>query len=128
MAGLENDTFCCESEVVKLLTGKQRGYLRGLGAKLTPILQVGKSGISDQVIIQLEDALVARELIKVRVLPNCSQGVEEVASLLSEHAEAEIIQVIGRNMVLYKQGDQPKILIPGMDVKAKGPGSEKNRK
>jgi len=93
-----------------LLTGKQKKYLRGLATKMAPVLQVGKSGISDNVIKQLEETLIARELLKVRVLPNCPVEVSDVASILSERTQSEIVQVIGRNVVFYRRkmevGDQ----------------------
>lgn len=100
----------------ELLTGKQKRYLRSLAAKMTPLLQVGKSGISDNVINQLDDALTARELTKVRVLPNCPLEASEAASILSERTQSELIQVIGRNVVLYRQGEEPEINLPGMEV------------
>uniref|UniRef100_UPI0005CBDB9D ribosome assembly RNA-binding protein YhbY n=1 Tax=Syntrophaceticus schinkii TaxID=499207 RepID=UPI0005CBDB9D len=95
-----------------MLTGKQKRYLRSLAAKMTPLLQVGKSGISDNVITQLDDALTARELTKVRVLPNCPLEASEAASILSERTQSELIQVIGRNVVLYRRGKEPKIELP----------------
>ncbi|MGB4503710.1 MAG: ribosome assembly RNA-binding protein YhbY [Syntrophaceticus sp.] len=94
------------------MTGKQKRYLRALATKMVPVLQVGKSGISDNVIKQLDEALTARELAKVRVLPNCPVKVSEAASVLSERTESELVQVIGRNVVLYRQGEDPEIILP----------------
>lgn len=79
---------------------------------MAPVLQVGKSGISDNVIHQLDEALTARELTKVRVLSNCPVKASDAASILSERTESELVQVIGRNVVLYRQGEDPEIVLP----------------
>ena len=92
------------------MTGKQKKYLRSLAAKMTPSLQVGKSGISDNVVLQLEEALTARELTKVRVLSN--SPVNDAAAILSERTASEIVQVIGRSIVLYRQGEKLEITLP----------------
>ncbi len=96
----------------ELLTGKQKRYLRSLANRLDPILQVGKSGISDNLVCQLDDALTARELVKIRVLPNAPLSVDETAAVLSERTGAELVQVIGRNAVFYRQGEEPEITLP----------------
>ncbi|MDD3314241.1 MAG: ribosome assembly RNA-binding protein YhbY [Syntrophaceticus sp.] len=94
------------------MTGKQKRYLRSLAAKMTPSLQVGKSGISDNVVLQLEEALTARELTKVRVLSNSPVQVNDAAAILSERTASEIVQVIGRSIVLYRQGEKLEITLP----------------
>lgn len=96
----------------ELLTGKQKRYLRSLANRLEPILQVGKSGVSENLVCQLDDALTARELVKIRVLPNAPLTVDETAAVLSERTGAELVQVIGRNAVLYRQGEEPEITLP----------------
>lgn len=88
-----------------MLTGKQKRYLRSLAVKITPSLQVGKLGITDNVVLQLEEALTARELTKVRVLSSSPVKVNDAASILSERTESDIVQVIGRSIVLYRQGE-----------------------
>jgi RNA-binding protein len=95
-----------------LLTGKQKRYLRSLAVKITPSLQVGKLGISDNVVLQLEEALTARELTKVRVISSSPVNVNDAASILSERTESEIVQVIGHSIVLYRQGEKPEISLP----------------
>lgn len=95
-----------------MLTGKQKRYLRSLAVKITPSLQVGKLGISDNVVLQLEEALTARELTKVRVISSSPVNVNDAASILSERTESEIVQVIGHSIVLYRQGEKPEISLP----------------
>lgn len=96
-----------------MLTGKQKRYLRGLGSTEEPILQIGKNGINENSIIQVQEAIEARELVKVRVLKNCLDEVSEVANTLAASANAELVQVIGRNFLLYKRSEKkPKIELP----------------
>jgi RNA-binding protein len=89
-----------------MLTSKERSYLRGLGNKLEPILIIGKGGVTDQIEEQLDEALTARELVKGRVLPHTEYEVDEVASDLAERVQAEVVQVIGRNILFYRASDQ----------------------
>ncbi|HEX3045905.1 MAG TPA: YhbY family RNA-binding protein [Bacillota bacterium] len=89
-----------------MLTSKERGYLRALGNKLEPILIIGKSGVTDQVEEQLDQALTARELVKGRVLPHTEFEVDEVAADLASRTQAEVVQVIGRNVLFYRASDQ----------------------
>ncbi|MFC7372704.1 ribosome assembly RNA-binding protein YhbY [Fictibacillus iocasae] len=96
-----------------MLTGKQKRYLRSEAHHLTPIFQVGKGGVNDNLIKQISEALEVRELIKVSVLQNCEQDKDEVAELLSKGAKAELVQVIGSTIVLYKESvNQKKISLP----------------
>jgi RNA-binding protein len=91
-----------------MLTGKQKRHLRSLAHHLDPIFQVGKGGVNDNLIRQIDDALEARELIKVSVLQNCDQDKDEVAQELAQGAEAELVQVIGKTIVLYKESEENK--------------------
>ena len=97
-----------------MLTSKQRAYLRGLAAAEDTIVIIGKGGITENIIIQMNDALKARELVKGRVLENSLLTAREAADALSETCRAEIVQVIGSKFVLYKRNEQkPKIeLVP----------------
>lgn len=96
-----------------MLTGKQKRYLRGLGSTEDPVLQIGKGGITDNSILQAQDALEARELIKVRVLNNCLEEAGEVAKMMASQTNAELVQVIGRNFLLFKRSEKkPKIELP----------------
>ena len=87
------------------MTGKQKSFLRGLAHNLQPIIQIGKNLVTTTVVDTVVKALEARELIKVSVLQNCLAEPKEVAAVLAEHAEAEVIQVIGRTIILYKRSN-----------------------
>ena len=96
-----------------MLTSKQKSFLRSEAHHLQPIFQIGKSGLTDTIIKQIEEALEARELIKVSVLQNCEQDKEEIADVLSEQAGLEIVQIIGKTIVLYKKStEKKKIVLP----------------
>ena len=84
------------------LTSKQRAQLRGLANDIDTIVQVGKDGIGDNLIKQVNDALEARELIKGRVLENSMLTAREAAEQLSVAARCEVVQVIGTKFVLYR--------------------------
>lgn len=96
-----------------MLTGKQKRFLRGMASTMEAIVQVGKSSVNDSVIFSLNEALAARELVKVKVLKNCLDEVSEVAEALSEASGAELVQIIGRNVLLYRQHpEKPTIVLP----------------
>ena len=96
-----------------MLTSKQRAYLRGLAAAEDTIVIIGKGGITENIIIQMNDALKARELVKGRVLENSLLTAREAADALGETCRAEVVQVIGSKFVLYKRNEQkPKIELP----------------
>ena len=85
-----------------MITPKQRAELRGQAQKLDAIIQVGKDGITSEVINTVDQALFARELIKLTVLENCPESAREVADTLAGRCRADVVQVIGRKVVLYK--------------------------
>ena len=91
-----------------MLTGKQRSYLKGLANTMDPIFQVGKSGITDNFIKQVDQALEARELIKIKVLNNSLLESKEVALELAEKTKAEFVQSIGNKFVLYRESEENK--------------------
>lgn len=96
-----------------MLTGKQKGFLRSKAHHLNPIFQVGKGGVNENMVRQITDALEARELIKVSVLQNCEDDRNTVAEELSTGAKAEIVQIIGNTIVLYKESlESKKIILP----------------
>ena len=84
------------------LTSKQRAQLRGLASTLDTIVHVGKDGIGDTLVKQVDDALEARELIKGRVLENSMYTAREAAEELAVAARCEVVQVIGSKFVLYR--------------------------
>ncbi|MCK4261049.1 MAG: ribosome assembly RNA-binding protein YhbY [Halanaerobiales bacterium] len=92
-----------------MLTSKQRAYLRGQAHSMDPILQVGKGGISDTVIHQVNDALEAREMFKGKVLNNSPLEAQEAAEKLAEACRAEVVQVIGKKFVLFRQNPKESI-------------------
>ena len=91
-----------------MLTGKQKRYLRSQAHHLNPIFQVGKGGVNDNMITQIAEALEARELLKVSILQNCDEDKDTVAELLVKGTKAELVQVIGNMIVLYKQSKENK--------------------
>ncbi|WP_058301977.1 ribosome assembly RNA-binding protein YhbY [Gorillibacterium timonense] len=93
-----------------MLTGKQKRHLRSLAHHLTPIFQVGKGGVNDHLIRHIDEALEVRELIKVSILNNNSDDAREVAEELASGAEAELVQVIGKTIVLYKESRENKTI------------------
>ena len=93
-----------------MLTGKQKGYLRSLGMELTPVIQIGKGGIGENLIKQTEDVLEARELIKGRVLNNCLEVPKEIAAELANQVGAEVVQVIGRNFLFYRRAKENNVI------------------
>ncbi|MFY9176732.1 MAG: ribosome assembly RNA-binding protein YhbY [Caldicoprobacterales bacterium] len=96
-----------------MLTSKQRSYLRGMANGIDSIFQVGKGGINQNLIKQLDDALEARELIKVNVLPNAEEDVKDIFHRLAQELSAEEVQVIGNRFVLYRKSKKnPKIELP----------------
>ena len=93
-----------------MITSKQRSQLRGLAAAEDTIIQVGKGGITDNLIASVDAALKARELVKGRVLENSMLTAREACDALAEACKAEPVQVIGTKFVLYKRNEkEPKI-------------------
>ena len=99
----------CE-ERGKSMTSKQRAYLRGLASNMQPIFQVGKAIVTPELTAGIDEALEARELIKIHVLKNCMDHPMNVANVLAERTNSEVVQVIGKKIVLYRQSKtNPKI-------------------
>ena len=101
------------------MTTKQRAYLKGLAMTMDPIFQVGKASMNPGLTEAIAEALEARELIKISVLKNCMDDPREIAETLAERTLAqrtrsEVVQVIGKKIVLYKEGkdDKKKIQLP----------------
>ena len=91
-----------------MLTSKQRAFLRGLASNEPAIMQVGKGGIGENLIKTVSDALEARELIKLTVLENSGEAAREVAGTLAEATEAEVVGVIGKKVILYRESEKNK--------------------
>ena len=86
-----------------MITGKQRAFSRGLANELSPIFQIGKNGVEENFIIQVKQALEARELIKIKVLENSGLESRETSDMICKAVKCEGVQAIGNKIVLYKQ-------------------------
>ena len=91
-----------------MLNSRQRAQLRGMANDYETILQIGKSGISDNTIKQVNDALEARELIKLRVLDNSGYTAKEAANEIADFIEADVVSCVGTRFVLYKESTKNK--------------------
>lgn len=95
-----------------MINGKQRAYLRGLANPQNAILNIGKTGVSPELVKAVDEALEARELVKIGLLDNCDVPAEDAARMVSERTRSEIVQIIGRKIVLYrKPKDEKKAVI-----------------
>ena len=90
------------------MTSKQRAYLKGLAMTMDPIFQIGKSSISPELVSAVSEALEARELIKISVLQNCADDPKELAQILGERTNSQVVQVIGKKIIPYKAGKDQK--------------------
>ena len=90
------------------MTSKERAELKGLAMNLEPIFQIGKSALTPEFTEGIIEALEARELIKISVLKNCTEDIRELAAVLGERTHSEVVQVIGRKIVLYKESKKKK--------------------
>lgn len=96
------------------MTSKERAYLKGLAMNIDSIFQIGKSSVTPENIEAIREAVDARELIKIHVLKNCLNDPRDIAELLAERTRSQVVQVIGRKIVLYKESrDHKKIFLPG---------------
>ena len=90
------------------MTSKQRAYLKGLAMNMTPILQIGKSSLTPEVTQSAAEALEARELIKIHILKNCADDGEGLAARVAGRTHSQVVQVIGKMIVLYKPAKEEK--------------------
>ena len=91
-----------------MITSKQRAYLRSLAQSLDTIFQIGKGGITEEMVKQIANALEARELIKLRVLDNSGYTSREAAETIAEAIDAEVVSCVGTKFVLYKESTKKK--------------------
>lgn len=101
------------------MTSKQRAYLKGLAMTIDPIYQVGKSSISPEIVKGIDEALEARELVKINVLKNCLDDPKEIANIISGRTRSEVVQVIGKKIVLYRESKEKKKIILPIEKKSK---------
>ncbi len=97
------------------MTTKQRAYLKGLAMTMEPIFQIGKSSLTPELTSAVDEALEARELVKISVLKNCFDDSHQLAQTLAERTHSEIVQIIGKKIILYrpaKNEKKRKIILP----------------
>lgn len=94
-----------------MLTGKQRSYLKALGQKIDPSVYIGKQGITENVLKEMEVGYENRELVKVKLQEGCLLDTKEAANEVAEATGAEFVQAIGRRFVLYKESKENKQII-----------------
>lgn len=97
------------------MTSKQRAYLMKQASTMDPIFQVGKSSLTPELTSAIDEALEARELIKINVLKNCMDDPKEIASIISERTRSSAVQVIGKKIILYRETsnkNKKKIILP----------------
>lgn len=92
----------------KPMTSKQRAYLKGIAMTTEPIMQIGKSALTPEVTQAAEEAFHRRELIKISVLQNCLEDPHSMARILADRTHSEVVQVIGKKIVLYRQAREEK--------------------
>ena len=89
-----------------MLTSKQKQYLKALASKMPAVLQIGKEGNTESVLKSAEDALLAREFIKVKINQNSDEDIKETASYIADKLQCDVVQVIRRTCVLFKQKEK----------------------
>ena len=90
------------------MNSKQRAYLKGLAMNIDPIMQIGKASLTEENVFAIAQAMEPRELIKISVLKNCTDDPKMIANEIANLTRSEVVQVIGKKIVLYKQADEPK--------------------
>lgn len=95
-----------------MLNGKQKRYLRSLAVNEKAIFQIGKDGLSENLFLNVNEALKARELVKISVLKTCEADIKEISSVLVSNTNSELVQVIGRTLVLYRESKEHLIQLP----------------
>ncbi|WP_151737607.1 ribosome assembly RNA-binding protein YhbY [Paenibacillus tengchongensis] len=93
-----------------MLTGKQKRYLRSLAHHLDPVFQVGKGGVNEHLIRHIEEAIEKRELMKISVLNNNADDPKAIGAELAEQSGSELVQVIGKTIILYKESRDNKTI------------------
>ncbi len=95
-----------------MLTGKQKRFLRGIGHNLKPVIMVGKGEITEALTRETAEALAAHELIKVKLLESCALDRHAAAAELADSCRAEVAQILGRTILLYRGAEEPKLELP----------------
>lgn len=91
-----------------MLTGKQKRFLRAKANQVKPVFQVGKTGVNENMTTQISEALEKRELVKISILQNCMEDKDVVADQIVQATNAELVQLIGNQIILYKESEEHK--------------------
>ena len=95
------------------MTSKQRAYLKSLASTIDPLFQIGKGSVTPEVVEAISEAFNNRELLKIAVLKNCMDDPRAIAEVVAERTRSQVVQVIGKKIVLYKPDRKnPKIILP----------------
>ncbi len=95
------------------MTSKQRAYLKSLASTMDPLFQIGKGSVTPEVTEAISEAFNNRELLKIAVLKNCMDDPRAIAEMVAERTRSQVVQVIGKKIVLYKPDKKnPKIILP----------------
>jgi RNA-binding protein len=94
------------------VTSKQRAYLRSLAMTTEPIAQIGKAGLTPEVTSSVEQAIAARELVKISVLKSCDEDIHELAETLAGRTRSLLVQIVGHKITLYRPAKEPVIVLP----------------
>lgn len=95
-----------------MLNSKQRKYLYSLTNDMQPIVNIGKASLTPEIIASIDEALSARELIKISILKNCPDVTSTLAITMSERTQSEVVRIIGKKIILYRPAKKPKIVLP----------------
>lgn len=100
-------------ESINRMTSKQRAYLKGLAMNLNPVMQIGKASVTPELTAAVDEALEARELIKIHVLKNCFDDPRGLADMIADRTHSQVVQVIGKKIILYRESrEKKKIELP----------------
>lgn len=95
------------------MTSKQRAYLKGLAMNIEPLFQIGKASVTPENVDAISEVFNTHELVKLAVLKNCIDDPKEIANMIAERTQSQVVQVIGKKIVLYKAfKNNPKIILP----------------
>ena len=94
------------------MNNKQRSYLSSLSSDMNAIMQIGKASLTPEIVSAVDEALAARELIKISVLKNCFDDPKEISQTMAERTHSEVVRVIGKKIILYRAAKKPVIKLP----------------
>lgn len=93
------------------MNSKQRAYLKGLASNIDPIMNIGKGGYSPEIVTALDEVLEKRELVKVTLNNNCMEDIRELSQTLADRTHSEVVQVIGKKIVFYRESKENKTIV-----------------